>query len=156
MKSNSREAFTMLELVFVVAVKGILAAVAIPKFAVNRDDAVIAKAKSTVAAIRSSIATERQKSILRGVFDPITSLSSATGYGVAMFDGINGDSSNPVLEYPLMSCADANAHECWYTADNITYSFKMPVSGSADFNLTSSRFVCNSSPESENCKLLTR
>jgi len=153
---KKRNAFTMLELIFVIVIIGILSAVAIPKFAVNRDDAIIAKAKSTVAAIRSSIAVERQKAMLRGVFDPITSLGSATGYGAEIFEGVNGDSSNSVLTYPLMSCDDANSQGCWYTADNAIYTFKMPLVGTADFNLSSSRFICNSSPESANCKLLTR
>lgn len=40
-----RKAFTMIELVFIIVVIGILAGVAIPKFAVTRDDAEIAKAK---------------------------------------------------------------------------------------------------------------
>ncbi len=155
---KKRNAFTMLELIFVIVIIGILSAVAIPKFAVNRDDAVIAKAKSTVASIRSSIAVARQKAMLRGKFDnaKITSLGSATGYGAEIFEGVNGDSSNSVLTYPLMSCDDANSQGCWYTADNAIYTFKMPLVGTADFNLSSSRFICNSSPESANCKLLTR
>jgi len=67
-----KKAFTMLELVFVIAIIGILSAVAIPKFAATRDDAIISKARAEVAAMRSAIATERQKRILRGNFDDIT------------------------------------------------------------------------------------
>ena len=151
---KTRKAFTMLELTFVIVIIGILSAIAIPKFAVTRDDATVAKAKATVASVRNAVATERQKRILRGEFTPITSLSSATGYNKPMFDGINGDTSNSVLEYPLLSCVDSTAQGCWYTADNITYTYKMPVSGSVDFNLTKSRFKCKS-PTSENCKDLT-
>ena len=147
----------MLELVFVIVVIGILSAVAIPKFALNRDDAVISRAKSTVASIRSAVATERQKRILKGVFTPITSLNLATsqGYNKPIFDGINNDSSSPVFQYTMKSCKDSSARGCWYTADNVTYTFKMPVTGSADFNLTNSRFVCVD-PTDENCKLLTQ
>jgi general secretion pathway protein G len=67
-----RKAFTMVELVFVIVVIGILAAIAVPKFAVTRDDAMIAKARATVGALRSAIATERQKRILKGDFSDIT------------------------------------------------------------------------------------
>jgi len=74
-----RRAFTMIELVFVIAVVGILAAIAIPKFAMTRNDAVITKAKTTVAALRSAIATERQKRILKGVF---TDIDGATAEGL--------------------------------------------------------------------------
>ena len=83
---KSRKAFTMIELVFVIVVIGILSAIAIPKFAATRDDAIIAKARSEVAAMRSAIATERQKRILQGDFSNI------------------GDSDVPgLLEYPLGS-----------------------------------------------------
>ncbi len=66
-----KKAFTMVELVFVIVVIGILSAIAIPKFAATRDDAEITKAIAEVAAMRSAIATERQKRILRGDFTPV-------------------------------------------------------------------------------------
>ncbi len=69
---SSRKAFTMLELIFVIVVIGILSAIAIPKFAVTRNDALIAKARSEVAAMRAAVSTERQKNILKGVFTDIT------------------------------------------------------------------------------------
>ena len=152
-----RKAFTMMELVFVIVIIGILSAVAIPKFAVTRDDAVVSKAKNLVGSVRSAVATERQKRILRGDFAPITSLGLTTsqGYNKPIFDGINNDSSSPIFQYAIKSCKDSNARGCWYTADNVTYTFKMPVSGSADFNLSGGRFVCVD-PTGENCKLLTQ
>lgn len=151
----NRKAFTMIELVFVIVVIGILAGIAIPKFAATRGDAQIAKAQATVGSVRSAVATERQKLILRGVFDPITSLSSAAGYDKPIFDGINGDTNSPLLEYPLQSCKDSTSQGCWYTADNVTYTYKLPVSGGVDFNLTNNRFTCKV-PTDSNCKLLTQ
>ena len=68
---NSHKAFTMIELVFVIVVIGILSAIAIPKFAATRDDAVITRARDTIASLRSAIAAERQKRILRGEFTDI-------------------------------------------------------------------------------------
>ena len=67
-----KNAFTMIELVFVIVVIGILSAIAIPKFAATRDDAVITKGRSAVSAMRSAVATERQKRILKGDFSDIT------------------------------------------------------------------------------------
>ena len=67
-----KKAFTMIELIFVIVVIGILSAIAIPKFAATRDDAMISKARATVAAMRSAIATERQKRILKGNFTQVT------------------------------------------------------------------------------------
>ena len=75
MQMSSKKAFTMIELMFVIVVIGILSAIAIPKFAATRDDATITKAIATIGAVRSAIATERQKRILRGDFTPITSFN---------------------------------------------------------------------------------
>ncbi|MDQ7047611.1 MAG: prepilin-type N-terminal cleavage/methylation domain-containing protein [Sulfurovum sp.] len=80
-----KKAFTMIELVFVIVIIGILSAIAVPKFAATRDDALISKGRAEVAALRSAIATERQKRILRGDFDNITA-SEAVGlleYGLS-------------------------------------------------------------------------
>jgi len=88
-----KKAFTMLELVFVIVVIGILSAIAIPKFAATRDDAVISKGRAAVAALRSAIATERQKRILRGNFDEIDG-ATAEGlieYGLGSHWGLSGD-----------------------------------------------------------------
>ncbi len=71
MLSNYRyhSAFTMIELIFAIVIIGILTAIAIPKFSNTVTLAEISKAKSEVAAMRSAVATERQKRILRGLVD---------------------------------------------------------------------------------------
>ena len=61
-----KHAFTMIELVYVIVIIGILSAVAIAKFSETGKIAYQSRAESTVAALRSAIATERQKLILRG------------------------------------------------------------------------------------------
>jgi general secretion pathway protein G len=81
---NTRNAFTMIELVFVIVVIGILSAIAVPKFAMTRNDAIITRARATVGALRSAIATERQKNILKG-----------------SFDDLNGSAVEALLEYGL-------------------------------------------------------
>ena len=63
---HTKNGFTMIELVFVIVVLGILAAVAIPRFAATRDDAVIASGRANVLAIRSGIINERQTRLFRG------------------------------------------------------------------------------------------
>ncbi len=70
----------MVELVFVIVVIGILSAIAVPKFAATRDDALITKGLATLSSVRSAIATERQKRILRGDFSEIEKLNGDGGH----------------------------------------------------------------------------
>jgi len=64
---KTQKAFTMVELIFVIIIIGILSAIAVPKFSQTAELAYVSKAESVVATLRSVIATERQKRILRGV-----------------------------------------------------------------------------------------
>lgn len=119
-----KKAFTMVELVFVIVVIGILSAIAVPKLAATRDDALITKGMSTLAAVRNSIATERQKRILRGDFTPITNLSNGGGVFSNFSTDQNGN-DNPVLEYAPASCTNAG---CW-SGSGTTYTFYVPAGG---------------------------
>jgi len=61
-----KEAFTMIELIFVIVILGVLAAVAIPRLAGVQDDALIASEKSGIASIRGGIASLHGKMMLAG------------------------------------------------------------------------------------------
>ncbi len=128
-----KKAFTMMELVFVIVIIGILSAIAIPKLAATRDDAIITKARTTLSAVRNSIASERQKRILRGVHTDIAKLNG-NGGAFSTFDDANG---HQVLEYDLKSCQKKG---CWTTSDGVTYTYK-GVNGDCTFKLENNRFV---------------
>jgi len=119
---SSKKAFTMIELIFVIVVIGILAAIAIPKLAATRDDAQITKGLATLASVRSSISTERQKEILRGEFTGITNLR---GTGSGVFTKFNDSNGSDVLEYDVESCTAKIG--CWNTTDGVNYTFKTPT-----------------------------
>lgn len=114
MHVSNKKAFTMVELVFVIVIIGILSAVAIPKLAATRDDAIISKARTTVAALRSAIATERQKSILRG-----------------NFTDINGTTAQGLLVYGLPSD--------WARANDV-FTFTAPSGNTCVFTVTGNQF----------------
>lgn len=55
MKSVKRSGFSMIELVFVIVILGVLAAVAVPRFVATRTDAQVATARSDMASAQKAI-----------------------------------------------------------------------------------------------------
>ena len=111
---NSKYAFTMIEMIFVIVVLGILASVAIPRMAATRTDAEISKGRADVASVRSAIIAERQSRLITGDNDWITELSQNT---TTLFDG-NG--SVRLLMYGI---AADNASGHWQSTNGTTYTY---------------------------------
>ena len=130
-------AFTMIELVFVIVVLGILAAVAIPKFSATRTDAEISKGRSDIASVRSAIVTERQTRLIKG-----DRFFIATGSGDKQMD--DGGLFGGVLLYPITD-STASGHWTYVSRDanKTTYKFKI---GSSDttfvYNRADGTFDC--------------
>lgn len=144
MNQTNRKAFTMMELIFVIVIIGILSAVAIPKFAATRDDAIIAKARTTVSSIRSAMSTERQKLILKGQFADFNKTS--IGYSTT---GV----FNNMLEYPAKRCVAGVTKDCWNISGSETvpmYTYKAPNGKDVDFNITGNKLNCKNNCEDFN------
>ena len=142
---KSKNAFTMLEVVFVIVILGILSAIAIPKFAVTRQDAQIAKARADIASIRSAIVTERQSRLIQGDSSWISKLSSST---TTLFDG-NGSST--LLMYGISAGTGSGS---WSGgADGKDYNFTIgSTTVSFEYNSSNGTFTCDTSGEM--CKKL--
>lgn len=145
MKKTS-SAFTMVELVFVIVILGILAAVAIPRLGASRDDAVVVKGKSQVSAIRSGISLLKSRRLLEGNVTAPQALDAASAAeGQNLF---HGGADGNILEYPLLS---KSADGSWMkTSANdvnpITYAYRMMGrTVGFDYNKTSGMFTCDTS-----------
>ena len=112
---KSKSAFTMIELVFVIVVLGILAAIAVPKFAATRTDAIISKGRADISSIRSAIMTERQTRLIKGDSKFISGIALNNG---GLFGG--------VLTYPVTdSTAEGHWHKVNESNASATYTYKI-------------------------------
>lgn len=142
-----RNAFTMIELIFVIVVLGILAGVAVPKLAATRDDATIAKMRADIGSIRAGIVNKRNAEMMRG-----------NNQYPALEDGCDGLFCN-VLQYGIKDVG-VTAKNGWHKVKvegDVTF-YKAAVGGkSTDFtycvksvssgtvNCKAGQFICQSS-----------
>jgi len=163
---NFKRAFTMIELVFVIVIIGILAAVAVPRLSATRDDAVITKARTTVATIRNALAMQRQKRILRGEFSKIIAVGDSTNVFGNFYDGnltSRNDTGMSVLDYPIMS--ELNTKDKWsfssgtgkYGRDQYIFNSTL---GDVKFEVVKGKFICDTAEtnntNANGCTQLTR
>ena len=153
----TRPAFTMIEMVFVIVILGILAAVAIPRLAATRTDAALVKGASQVSAIRSGIALQRSLRLMQGNVGYPADLDDVNAsYGTA---GQNlfwrsPTSSENILENPILSSTGRTA--AWLKTGANAYTFRIDNSSIVTFTYTQAtgQFACT--PAGELCNALTQ
>lgn len=136
----------MIELVFVIVILGILAAVAIPKLAATRDDAMIAKGRANILAIRSGIIAERQGRMFRGD----SAYAATLDGGTKLFER--------VLTEPV---ASKSTNGGWTRTDATHYNFHvMNQAVIFEYNTSTGRFFCSTTTgtaiQKELCANLTQ
>lgn len=141
-----RFAFTMIELVFVIVILGILAAIAIPKFAATRDDAQITKGRSDVAAIRSAIVSERQTRLLQGDSAYVAALDGVDGN---LFNG--PDATHRLLQYGI---APGVGNGKWAKTGAGAFTYTI-LNDAVAFTYTPATGVFDCTHTNANCKRLT-
>ena len=86
-----RAGFTMIELIFVIVILGILAAVAIPKLAATRTDAEVSKAASDLATVVSDMGAYYTS---HGKFDNLSDMTNVTTFDHKDKGANNNDTAN--------------------------------------------------------------
>ncbi len=98
-----KKAFTMIELIFVIVILGILAAVAIPKLAATRDDAKIATVSQSMATASTEIASY---AISKGEIEEDLSLMSYGIQGMVVKGEATLDLANKSADFQMGSNTD--------------------------------------------------
>jgi len=132
-----KKAFTMIELIFVIVILGVLAAIAIPKFASTKRQADISAGRADVATIRSAIVNERQTQLIKGINSYIPRLST----GISGDNLFTGDGNRTLLMYGIAAGEWANTATTAGTSDTYTFTVDGVVT-TFTYTVSTGRFTC--------------
>jgi len=140
-----KQAFTIIELIFVIVIIGILAGVALPRLFSGISDAKLAKAKTEIATIRSGISSMYSKNILAGKSDECPKLEKDTTDD-NLFEGVLAQpikKEKGSVKWKLDS-DDKDKTKYTLTIDNesTTFTYEKDTSKGCSFTCDSSDDLC--------------
>jgi len=148
-----KRAFTLIELIFVIAIIGLLAAVAVPRFLTTKVSASKANLKSTIASVQTAIDNLHGEWIANDDFvwnpgadgqDHTNDWNDSTGYPKKLDDGSGTDSIfSYVLRKPVNSCnrkyKDSNKYtDCFEEVDDNVYNYYFSPKDYVEMNYSES------------------
>lgn len=107
-RNQARKAFTLIEILIVVVILGILAAIVIPQFTDAADQANVASMKSQLQTLRSQIELFRiQDTVGYTAWDPIAAAAGAEWDPLISGDYLQAAPRNPITGSTAMDAAPA-------------------------------------------------
>ena len=145
---NNKTAFTMIELIFVIVILGVLASVALPRLGGMKTTADISNARSDLAAIRSAIFTERQRSLVQGLASYIPKLSADFDTTPTIL--FNGNGTRTLLPYGLKAGTGAGE---WSMNSDTQYQYNSGTQATLfEYNTTTG--ILNCTVDDNDCNAL--
>ncbi|MEA3553584.1 MAG: prepilin-type N-terminal cleavage/methylation domain-containing protein [Campylobacterota bacterium] len=144
MKSNKSKAFSLLEIIFAIAIISIIAIVAIPKLGNSLDKTNIIKIKSDIVLIRDGINRYKNQQILKADLTPL--------------DTLEDDESllfNKILTYPILS-SNKQKSTTWNKLSDTKYIVWLDSEKSLEFIYDKVNYTFDCNKNDENCKEFTQ
>jgi len=140
---NQKNAFSLLEIIFAIAIMAIIAVVAIPKFNNTLTNTNKIKIKSDILLIREGLQNHKNKMILSNNNNSLNSLDN----GTLLF--------NKILQHPILTSSEQKATS-WSKQSNQKYLVWIDSTNKLEFTYDKSNYTFDCDIKNNYCKELTQ